>query len=134
MAHVREPRSLYLMTAFGLRNPWVVWRLRSGGLDEWCPSCQGRGIIATRPCACADVPRTRYLGAGCERCDRLDGCGHCRRPCPACHGSRLKPGEPLMAEDFGDPESRRIAEALFPGLDVDDDPMHVRMYTRAAPR
>lgn len=127
MAHVREPRSLYLMTAFGLRNPWVVWRLQRQGLDEWCPNCQGRGIVVTRPCGCAEVPPPPHA---CDRCDRLDGCEHCRRTCPACHGSRLKPDEPLMAEDFGDPESRRIAEALFPDLKIDDDPMHVRMYTR----
>ena len=119
------PRPLYLLTAFGLRNPWVFWRLQRGGLDEWCETCRGRGFVARRPCRCTE--------RGCEmtgiECHRDEPCSCCRLSCPQCGGSKLRRGEPLMAEDFGDAESRRIADALFPGLEIDDDPHHVRMDT-----
>lgn len=117
-------RPLFLLTAFGLRNPWVVWSLRRGALDAWCVGCRGRGFVPRRPCTCTDGACD--LDGTCER-DR--GCSHCRVRCSQCRGSRLGAGEPLMREDFGDAESRRIAEALFPGLSVDDNPLHVRMDT-----
>lgn len=124
MSHAREARPLYLMTAFGLQNPWVLWSLTRGALDAWCTECRGAGFVVRRPCGCTE--------GACESggsCYRDRGCPHCRARCWACRGSRLVPGEPLMHEDFGDEESRRIADALFPGLEVDDDPRHVRMDT-----
>lgn len=124
----RTPRPLYLLTVFGLRNPWVYWRLQRGALDEWCETCCGVGVVIERPCLCAE-PATRIRGA-CQECTRDEGCEHCRARCPQCRGSKLRRSDPLMAEDFGDAESRRIAEALFPGLKIDDDPYHVRMDTR----
>lgn len=130
MTATNEARPLYLMTAFGLRNPWVLWSLTRGALDEWCPGCQGLGFVAQRPCRCTEPGPARWGGMKCASCDREQGCDCCRVVCRDCHGARLVAGDHLMAEDFGDEESRRIAEHAFPGLRVDDDPYHVRMDTR----
>lgn len=124
--NTREPRPLYLMTAFGLRNPWVLWSLTRGALDEWCTACGGRGVVARRPCRCTESTGCIVTAVVC----RLDApCQCCREICRECHGLRLGAGDDLLPEDFGDIESRRIAERLFPGLDIDDDPYRVRMDT-----
>lgn len=103
---------LYRLRAFGITNPWVVYALQRGALDEWCPRCRGEGAIITHPCGNRESPIATV------RCDRTVGCPHCLRRCPSCLGSRLRAADGVRAEDFGDQESYRAACAMFPGLDV----------------
>lgn len=108
-----ERRPLYLLNAFGLQNPWVLWGLQEGSLSEYCPACQGRGEVVTSPCQNREPWSV-------EPCSLESGCARCVRRCSACRGSRLRPDDEVRAEDFGDETSREIAEDLFPGLLVND--------------
>lgn len=45
MSKTRQPRALYLLDAFGLQNPWILWRIGQGKLDDTCPGCRGRGYV-----------------------------------------------------------------------------------------
>ena len=107
-----EPRSaLYALDAFGLRSEWLLWKLARGALGDICDACNGRGFIVQSPCW------NREPSSSVE-CDRDAGCVKCRRPCERCRAG-VTIAE-VYAEDFGDPESRRIAEALDPALQVND--------------
>jgi hypothetical protein len=146
---------LYRLEAFGLANPWTLWAIERGGLDEFCQYCRGAGVVVDSPCGGRDpapslpcpateckggrIPAERRGGARClccsgaalvvderTRCHLPQGCSDCRRQCPVCWGRRLAPAPPVLGEDFGDEESRERALAMFPGLHVDDDPMHRR--------
>ncbi len=51
-------------------------------------------------------------------CTREYGCAHCAFRCRECRGTGRQPPPGVHAEDFGDAESRVIAEALMPGLAI----------------
>lgn len=102
---MNQPRSaLYVLDAYGITNPWVVWSIHTGNLTELCKGCRGLGRILLRPCVCAE--------------DSSAGCNRCRVRCPDCAGRRTS-RDKVYAEDFGDAESRAIAMRLF---DVEPDP------------
>ena len=101
---------LYRLARVGLTTPWGVWRLGRGGFDDDCDRCEGTGVTVRRSCRC------RAGGANCE-CSREHGCAHCALRCRYCRGGRVAPPE-VYADDFGDAESRAIAEAIMPGLAI----------------
>lgn len=105
---------LYIVEAFGITNPWVVWGIARGLLDEFCAACQSRGFVVTSPCHLREADPD--VGAWCSV---ADGCDECRRVCPACRGARLTRGDVVRAEDFGDEDSLRAAQQMSPGIVVD---------------
>lgn len=115
---VRSP--LYLIDAYGF-SEWNVWALHEGALSEWCPTCQGRGYTVERICTWRDRNDEFLVQYNAYACPGvLTGCDNarwpCRRRCRSCHGERLRPGDVVRAEDFGDRESLRAARSMFPGL------------------
>jgi len=108
---------MYALEKFGLQNPWILWRLQRGEMDQLCPRCRGKGVVIASPC----VRRELVMGEF-TTCKPATGCDDCRSTCPECRGSRLLPPEPLHAEDFGDEVSRETARRLLGGLDVSDQP------------
>lgn len=115
---------LLYLNAYTLANPWVVWALERGLLDEWCPGCCGAGEVHERPCAtCAGTGDVQFseahpeLGFGTPDDDGPQKCPDCWRVCRECRGSRLRPDRPLCAQDFGDPESLAIARRLDREID-----------------
>lgn len=124
----RRPRSaLYALNAYGITNPWIVWSIHAGNLTELCRGCNGRGIIARRPCPCTERGPQGVRGACPVRCTGAAPCSCCRVRCPDCYGRRAS-RDSVYAEDFGDAESRAIALRLF---DVEVDP-HLRSDMEAA--
>ena len=107
--------AVHRASAAGITTPWGVWKLGRGGFDEDCDRCDGTGVAIRSPCLCrepTDYPRQ------CA-CSPSSGCAHCAFRCRYCIAGRLPPPE-VHADDFGDAESRAIAEALIPGLDIDE--------------
>lgn len=98
---------LYYMTAYTLRNPMVAEALSSGLLMDWCPQCNGTGILVARPCSCEE---SRFRG--CEACSPSAPCEHCRRRCPRCKGARVREDREVCYQDFGDEASLEVAQAL----------------------
>ena len=111
---MRRRSPLYLLEAFGF-SPWVLWRIRRGGLDEVCSGCGGAGIVIDSPC------RNREPGPFSGDCTREAGCKKCRRECPKCRGRKL-PDAAVHAEDFGGDADRALALLLDPSLDIDERP------------
>ncbi len=110
---------LYLLEAYGLKNPLVQWRIRRGDLGDLCRGCAGGGIIVTSPCENRGSSFASSAEAAKQEptCTRDAGCNDCRRSCPTCGGSGM-PTAPVHAEDFGDEASRAVAQQAFPNLDV----------------
>lgn len=104
---------LYQLEAFGLGSAWLTWKLARGALDDVCTRCHGRGFYVLSPC------QNREPGYRDPPCEPENGCGRCRRKCPACAGARTYEVE-VHAEDFGDDASRTLARATFPGLMVNE--------------
>ena len=118
----RQPLSpLAALNAYGLTSPWIVWRIAGGKLDDTCPTCRGRGEVVRRgPCGCRE-PYGVWMVACRWGCSATRGCTHCLRPCGTCRGTgELLGVADVHAEDFGDADSRALAEALIPGLDIDE--------------
>ncbi len=116
---MRGRSALHVIEAYGLGNPWVLWRIARGDLDDRCSTCGGRAVVVTSPCGC------REPGVGCSGCTLLLGCRHCRRACREC-----PPPPRLFAEDFGDAESLALARRVFPGIEVDEQWERIGMGAR----
>lgn len=97
---------LYLVEKFGLQNPWVLWRLARGGLDGYCETCRGEGVVVRSPCENREPDSL-------ISCSLREGCVECRVTCGACKGSRLRTPEPLHVEDFGDEASLEVARLVL---------------------
>lgn len=106
---------LHRLVTVGLTTPWGVWRLARGGFDEDCDRCEGTGVTVRSACLC----REPLEPPGPCACTRAHGCAHCALRCRYCLAGRLRPPG-VRAEDFGDADSRALAEQLFPGLDIDE--------------
>lgn len=104
---------LHRLERASLTTPWGVWRLTRGGFDDDCDRCGGTGVAIRHPCRC----REPMEPPGPCACTRETGCAHCAFRCRYCIGGRRRPPE-VYAEDFGDADSRAIAEALMPGLRI----------------
>ena len=112
--------ALHRLTTVGLTTVWGVWRLGRGGFDDDCERCRGRGEVVVRgPCGCREA-NTVWAGSCRWGCSAERGCAHCLRRCGDCNGTGRPPPPGVRAEDFGDEDSRAIAEALMPGLDIDE--------------
>ena len=133
-------KNLARLEAFGLSNPLVAWSIAHGGFDDLCTYCRGAGLVIDSPCEereAGPAPVGSDFAPSDEgakqepRCTRETGCALCRRECPICRGSGLPKAEPVLAEDFGDDESRAMAERMFPTLRVDDFHKRIDMDARA---
>ncbi len=111
---------LHRLNAASLATPWGLWRLARGGFDDDCERCGGRGEFVVRgPCGCREA-NTVWEGSCRWGCSPERGCAHCLRQCRECGGTGRLPPPEIHADDFGDEDSRALAEELIPGLDIDE--------------